>query len=150
MKERMEHQRNIFAQIFRLSNSLQVYLDTMLKEDQLTSKQMFLMIVIGSFGTSAPTFREAAERSGSSYQNIKQIALKLEKNGYVSIVEDAQDRRAKRLLLSDHAKLYWDKRGASDVASMEKLFEAFTIEELAQFDSYILRLQQGINKLDEE
>lgn len=34
-------QRNIFAQIFRLSNALQVYLDHQLKEDGLTSKQMF-------------------------------------------------------------------------------------------------------------
>ena len=150
MNERMDHQRNIFAQVFKLSNILQVYLDNTLKEDQLTSKQMLLMIVIGSFGTSEPTFKEAAERSGSSYQNVKQLALKLEKNGYVSIAVDDQDKRAKRLLLTEQAMIYWNNREERDVASMEKLFQTFTLEELAQFDDYIIRLQEAITKLDEE
>ena len=148
MNERMDHQRNIFAQVFKLSNILQVYLDNTLKEDQLTSKQMLLMIVIGSFGTSEPTFKEAAERSGSSYQNVKQLALKLEKNGYVSIAVDDQDKRAKRLLLTEQAMIYWNNREERDVASMEKLFQTFTLEELAQFDDYIIRLQEAIINLD--
>lgn len=148
MNKRMDHQRNIFAQVFKLSNILQVYLDNMLIEDQLTSKQMLLMIVIGSFGSSAPTFKEAAERSGSSYQNVKQLALKLEKNGYVSIIDDVQDKRAKRLLLTEQAMIYWNIREERDVASMEKLFQTFTLEELAQFDDYIIRLQEAIIKLD--
>lgn len=150
MNERVDHQRNIFAQVFKLSNILQVYLDNMLREDQLTSKQMLLMIVIGSFGRSAPTFKEAAERSGSSYQNVKQLTLKLEKNGYVSITDDAQDKRAKRLLLTEQAMIYWNNREDRDVASMEKLFQTYTLDELTQFDDYIIRLQEAIIKLDEE
>lgn len=140
-------QSNIFAHIFKLSNMLQVYLDGTLKEDKLTSKQMFLMIVIDSFGDSYPTFKEAADRSGSSYQNIKQLALKLEKNGYVEIKEDSKDRRAKRLILTTHAKVYWENRGLKDNESMEQLFGAFSLEELTQFFDYINRIEDGIAAL---
>lgn len=149
MKKRLELQRNIFAHVFRLSNILQVYLDNQLKVDQLTSKQMLLMISIYSFGEHAPTFKEAADRSGSSYQNIKQIALKLEKNGYVKINNDSYDGRTKRLLLTEQAAKYWDNRDSKDMASMEKLFREFSSEELAQFQSYILTLQKGVKYLDE-
>lgn len=150
MNERMDHQRHIFAQLFTLSNSLQVHLDNMLKDDQLTSKQMLLMIVIGSFGATTPTFKDAAQRSGSSYQNVKQLALKLEKNGYVSIVDDIQDKRAKRLLLTEQAKIYWHNRDDRDLVSIEKLFQTFSLDELAQFDDYIIRLQKAVIGMDEE
>jgi len=48
----------------------------MLVPDGLTSKQMFLMIVIDSVGKTNPTFKDAAERSGRSYQNIKPIGVR--------------------------------------------------------------------------
>jgi len=150
MENRNQLQNDIFAYVFKLSNTLQVYLDRTLVEEGLTSKQMFLMIVIDSFGEANPTFKEAAKRSGSSYQNIKQIALKLEKQDYVAINSDPEDKRAKRLILTDKAKAYWKKRDQSDVAEMDKLFKRFEQKELEKFFEYISRFLSGIEELSAE
>lgn len=150
MDKRMDHQRMIFTHVFRLSNILQVYLDNELKEDKITSKQMLFMIVVGSFIDQAPSFKEAAIRSGSSYQNVKQLALKLEKNGYVHISNDPIDKRAKRIHLTDKAMKYWNNREDKDTESIDKLFETFSLDELANFEDYIIRLQESIDRLDKE
>lgn len=105
------------------------------------------MIVIGSFREASPTFKEAADRSGSSYQNVKQLALKLEKHGYVDIVDDPKDARAKRIVMTEKAKVYWLNRKDRDKASMDKLFRMFDNEELAEFYRYIMKMQEGIRNL---
>jgi len=150
LEKKNQLQNDIFAYVFKLSNTLQVYLDRSLAEEGLTSKQMFLMIVIDSFGEANPTFKEAAERSGSSYQNIKQIALKLEKQDYVTIISDLKDKRAKRLSLTDKAKAYWKKRDLSDVDEMDKLFKKFEQNELEKFFDYMNRFLNGIEELSAE
>lgn len=137
--------KEVFANVFKLSNTLQVYLDQGLKKDGLTSKQMFLMIVIGSFDSN-PSFKEAAGRSGTSYQNVKQIALKLEKQGFVHIMSDDDDKRCKRLALTDKARTYWQERDSRDKLEMDLLFDGFNEEDLQIFLTYILRLMTNIEK----
>ncbi len=77
--KRRDYEKEIFGMLFKTSNSLQAYLDQLLSKDQLTAKQMFLMIVINTFGDRYPTLKDVASKSSSSYQNVKQLALKLEK-----------------------------------------------------------------------
>jgi DNA-binding MarR family transcriptional regulator len=143
----IDYEKNIFAHIFRVSNALQVYLDQQLKEDKLTAKQMFLMIVIGSFEEHQPTYKEAADRAGTSYQNIKLMALKLMQTGYIEILDDQMDKRAKRLLLTDQAKAYWLKRDMNDELQMQELFKDFDQKDLKQFYDYIIKMEAGLDGL---
>ena len=76
-EDRISAEKDIFAHIFKVANTLQTFLDRALYADKITAKQFFLMIVIGSFGPEGPTMKMAAEKGGSSYQNVKQLALKL-------------------------------------------------------------------------
>lgn len=148
--ERMQYQTGIFAHLFRVSNNLQTFLDRELKDHGLTAKQFFLMIVIDSFGSTKPSFRQAADRSGSSYQNVKQIALKLENSGYLKIMDDEFDKRTKRLHLTQFAKDYWSKRDDKDIKSLNLLFKSFTLDDLKTFISLIHRLGDGITSLEKE
>lgn len=150
MNEKLEYQKNIFAHIFKVSNALQVVLDRGLSEDGLTAKQLFLMIVISSFEGVHPTYKEAADRGGSSYQNVKQLALKLEKQGYVNIIPDPNDGRARRLVMTEKAVTYWSKRDLGDLASMTTLFNGFDLEELKNFMDYLRRFEKGIESMREE
>ena len=143
----MDYEKNIFAHIFRVSNALQIYLDQQLKEDDLTAKQMFLMIVIGSFEEHQPTYKEAADVAGTSYQNIKLMALKLKKAGYIDILDDPIDKRAKRLVLSDKAKVYWLKRDMNDELQMQELFKEFDKTDLKQFYEFIIKMEAGLDNL---
>lgn len=144
--KRAYYQNDIFGHIIKLSNTLQVYLDHHLSDDHMTSKQLFLMMVVSSYGAQAPSFREAAERFGCSYQNIKQLALKMSKEGYLDIVGDEKDKRIKRLILTDQSREYWSKRDEKDSEALSQLFSEFSVEELNIFLSMLKRI---LDKLEE-
>ena len=63
-------------------NRFQAMADSTMKE--ISWKQFFAIICINLCKTP-PTVKELAEIMGSSHQNVKQILLKLEKKGFVSI-----------------------------------------------------------------
>ena len=145
--KRLDYEREIFGLLFQTSNGLQVYLDHLLKPDQLTAKQMFLMIVVSSFGEHCPTLKEVALKSNTSYQNVKQLALKLSHEGYLMISDDPNDRRKKTLSLTDKAITYWNDRSDQDLYKMEQLFDGYTDEELEAFMHFISKLHRNISKM---
>lgn len=146
---RTEIAGELLARFFQLSNKLQTYLDQQLKEDQLTTKQMFLMIVIGSFD-SDPGFSEISDRFGTSRQNVKQIALKLEKNGYVEIYTDEKDSRFKRIRFTDKATYYWKKRDEMDVLMLNRMFDKVGMEELESLRDTMILIDESIVLLGKE
>lgn len=46
---------------------------------------------------------------GSSHQNVKQILLKLEKKGFVTIIVDKNDKRKQRIELTDYCRDFCEK-----------------------------------------
>ncbi|MCR3956935.1 MAG: hypothetical protein NUK57_11620 [Gudongella sp.] len=147
-RDRIAIEGELLARFFQLSNKLQTYLDQHLKKDLLTTKQMFLMIVIGSF-ESDPGFSEISDRFGTSRQNVKQLALKLEKNGYVEIYTDQNDSRFKRVKFTRKANDYWKKRDEMDVLMLNKLFGDIGIEKLESLKDTMKQLDESIVSLGE-
>jgi DNA-binding MarR family transcriptional regulator len=73
----------------------------------LSSRQWLLLAVLERFfSDSAPTLTEAAARYGTSRQNVKQIALGLERRGWLRIEPDQADGRASRLVLTDRIGVF--------------------------------------------
>jgi len=144
---RSNNEKEIFGMLFKTSNVLQVYLDRILHKENLTGKQLFLMIVVGTFGEISPTLKEVSDRSGSSYQNVKQLALKLEKQGYLEINQDLQDKRRKNLKMTKEAVKFWEKRENQDIGEMKKLFKGFTDDETDIFLKCIMKLLSNIEDM---
>ena len=80
-------------------NRFQAIADSTMKE--ISWKQFFAVICI-NMCKEKPTVKELAEIMGSSHQNVKQILLKLEKKGFVSITVDESDKRKQRIELTDY------------------------------------------------
>lgn len=139
-----DHRRDVFAQIFQLSNALQIYLDRQLLKDNLTSKQFFLMIVIGSFGGKYPTLKEVSQVAGSSHQNVKQLANKLEKKDFIEFQQDKVDGRVLRLILTDNAKKYWINRDKNDAQELQDIFNGLSKEEIKHMHSGMKKLFDNI------
>jgi DNA-binding MarR family transcriptional regulator len=66
---------------------------------------------------------------GTSHQNAKQIVLKLEKKGFISIEKDERDGRAIRLKLTEKSYNFWEKRAEKDDNYITELFKTLTHEE---------------------
>lgn len=138
-----DKQTYIFGSLFLLANKLQVKGDAYLADDEMTTKQWFLILMISQFKDTPPMLSEVANLMGSTRQNVKQLALKLEEKGFLVIEKDQTDSRILRLKLTEKNEQYWDKRQAKDNTFIENLFKNFTKEEVNV-------MYHGIEKLLEE
>lgn len=145
-----DKQKYIFGSLFLLANKLQVIGDQYLGEDGMTTKQWFLTAVISQFRGDPPTLSEVAELMGSSRQNVKQLALKLEEKDFLKIQKDQQDGRVIRLKLTEKSAEFWEKRRNKDDRFLEDLFREFSEEEMDILSGGFRKLHEKIEKLEKE
>jgi DNA-binding MarR family transcriptional regulator len=85
----------------------------------LTTRQWLLLAVLTkTLPGSSPSLSEAAEKYGSSRQNIKQIALGLEARGFVRLVPDPADARTTRIELTERVREFDEPRMRDRTAAM--------------------------------
>jgi DNA-binding MarR family transcriptional regulator len=146
-KSMLDKQEFIFGAIFDMANKLQVLGDRHLGQDGMTTKQWFLTLIIEQFGDHPPTLGEVTQKMGSSHQNVKQLALKLEKKGFLSIEKDLHDSRVLRLRLTPESRAFWDNRIKQDEQFIENLFVGMTVKEVKDLYTGVNTLYQRILKL---
>lgn len=143
-----DKQTFIFGSLFLLANKLQVIGDQHLESDDMTIKQWFLTVIISQFGSNSPTLSEVAQLMGSSRQNVKQLALKLQEKDFLSIEKDDQDARATRLKLTQKSQDFWEKREDKDREFLGELFQDFDMEDLASMYKGFNKLLNQIEKME--
>ncbi|WP_062298773.1 MarR family transcriptional regulator [Demequina maris] len=122
MTGRDDAARTLFATVFLLSQSWKNLLDDMLAPAGLSAKQWMLLVAIETFGDEAPTLGEAADRYGTSRQAAKQLALRLERAGFLRIASDPSDARTLRLHLTARHREFWDRHAAAHLEGLAALF----------------------------
>ena len=125
-----DRQKQIFGGIFLIANKLQVIGDQYLIKDDITMKQWLLTVVISQFQSKPPTLSEVSEIIGSSRQNVKQLALKLEEKEFLSMEKDEEDARALRLKLTEKCEVFWEKRKEQDSDFIKNLFSGLSEKEI--------------------
>lgn len=148
--DKVDKQKYIFGSLFLLANKLQVIGDRYLGREDMTTKQWFLTVMVSQFPDNPPTLSAVAELMGSSRQNVKQLALKLEEKGFLSIVKDEQDARVLRLKLTEKCRVFWDKRQDQDNEFILELFKDLTEEETDKMMAGFEKLFKKIEQLDKE
>jgi len=143
----LEKEKFIFGSLFLIANRLQVIGDQYMGRDGMTTKQWFLTAMISQFGDNPPSLSEVAEIMGSSRQNVKQLALKLEEKEFLKIQKDEQDSRALRLVLTDKSREFWQEREEKDNQFVRNLFEGLSREEISIMSEGLRKLIKNIEKL---
>jgi DNA-binding MarR family transcriptional regulator len=146
--KRDQLEQHITVRLFQASNALQTFLDQLLKQDNVTAKQFFMMIIMGSFDYD-PKLGELAERFGTSHQNVKQIVKKLEQRGYVKLYKDEDDSRITRTRFTEQAMLYWKERDEQDQQSMKRLYSDLNSNQMEQMLEGLLALLKRLENWDE-
>lgn len=124
-------------------NRFQAIADSTMKE--ISWKQFFAIICI-NLCKDSPTVKELAEIMGSSHQNVKQILLKLEKKGFVSITVDEKDRRKQRIYLTDYCREFCSKNDEMTTNIMKKMFAGVPEEQLQVTIQTILQIEDNLKK----
>lgn len=144
----LEQQTFIFGSLFLIPNKLQVIVDRSLAKHDLTAKQWFLTAMIEKLSKSSPTLMEVAEAMGSSHQNVKTIALKLQEKDFLVLEKDPQDRRVTRLSLTEKSAAFWNKHQEEGLQVIEKLFADFTPEEVAALHEGLQKISRKLQELE--
>lgn len=146
--DNIDNQKFIFGSLFLLANKLQTLGDHYLEEGGMTTKQWFLTAMVSQFKERPPTLSEVAELMGSSRQNVKQLALKLEEKGFLKIEKDERDSRAFRIKLTEKSRVFWESRQDKDNDFVRKLFEDFTNNEVDATAASIKKLLDRVEEME--
>jgi DNA-binding MarR family transcriptional regulator len=119
-----------FRLVITLAQELRTLMDQRLQASELTTQQSALLTVIEIKG-SAPTMTEAARLLGMSHQNVKQLAVALERKGFLEIVPDEKDARSKRMQTTKKHRKFWAKRNPEDHACVAEWLAGLDAEEQA-------------------
>lgn len=148
--DHISHHFYVFGSLMVIANKLGTLLDRDLQEFGVTSKQWFLSVVIDTFFQEPPTLKEAAYMMGSSYQNVKQIALKLEEKGLMRLEKDEKDARVMRLVLTDKSQFFWEKTLPKGAQFMERVFNHMDESQLAVTRQTLQQLLDNMQEMEEQ
>lgn len=143
----LENTAFFIGMINEFNNRFQAAADVLLQE--LSWKQSFLLKCI-SFFKEPPSINQLAELTGSSHQNIKQLLNRLEKGGYVKVVQDEEDRRKQRVTLTEKTCQFRREHERKNEEKLSRLFEGVTEQELAAATETITKLHINIKAMMEE
>ncbi|MEO1816352.1 MAG: MarR family transcriptional regulator [Acetobacterium sp.] len=146
----MPDQKFIFGGVQVVANQMDTLLERELKEYNLTTKQWLLTIVVQNIFDHDPTIKEVAKGMGSSHQNVKQVALKLEQKGFVVMAKDPHDARITRIKLTDAIDSFGQESQQKSELFTEKLFDGISAAELAATRSAIEKLLTNLEAMDQE
>lgn len=146
--ELMTDRQYLFGAIFVAANRMDTLMEREFKKFDITTKQWFLSIVIDNLFDKPPTIKEAAREMGSSHQNVKQVALKLEQKGLLVLEKDARDSRVIRLKLTEHSLDLWKGVREEGDAFTEALFKDISEEEKGTARRVMEKLLSNIAEMD--
>lgn len=126
----MPDKQYIFGSLLIIANRMDTLLERELRQFGVTSKQWFLSVIIDSLFTEPPTMKEVAREMGSSHQNVKQVALKLQEKNLLTLFKDKKDRRVTRIRMTNESQAFWKKTQPKGTIFTEALFEGIKKEDL--------------------
>lgn len=132
----------VYGMLFAVSNRIQTFGDEQFED--ITMKQHFMMIVLELFGEKSPTLKELADAVGCSYQNIKRMATNLEKNKYVTIVEDDKDKRKRHIIMTDKFHRMGENNIKMTQTFIEGLYSGISDEELSCVVTVLKKMEKNI------
>ena len=140
----MEESYFLLGLLSAFDNRFQAVADKMMQE---ISWKQFFAIICTNMCKEEPTIRELADIMGSSHQNVKQILLKLEKKGFVSISVDEQDKRKQRVGLTQKCKEFCEANDEKSMQAIITMFEGVSREQLQITIQTIMQMEDNLKKL---
>jgi DNA-binding MarR family transcriptional regulator len=139
--DELQARADLFGKVFVLVQHLTRRTDAALEHLGLTSRQWLLLAVLTrGFPGRAPSLTEAAERYGSSRQNVKQVALGLAALGYLRLVPDPLDGRTTRLEVTEKVRLFDTPDGMARARALfEDVFAGLSARDVTELRRLVLR-----------
>jgi len=146
--DQIPNQQFVFGSLFVLANRVDTLLERALQKFNISSKQWFLSICVASIFDHPPSLKELAKESGSSHQNVKQVALKLQEKNLLELYKDPKDARTTRVKLSDYSYEFWNLTERDSNEFMNQLFKDISQEELESVRKVFNKLSNNLIEME--
>lgn len=140
----------IFGLLLIISNKMNTLLERELKEFDVTTKQWFLSETINSLFDSPPTLKEVGDAMGSSHQNVKQIAIKLQEKGLLTLEKDKKDARVTRLKMTEKSYIFWKQTDNKGTLFREKVFKDTDEHDIAKTRNLLEKIISNLAEIENE
>ena len=117
------------------------------RDIKVVSWKQFFAIICINLCKMPPTVKELAEIMGSSHQNVKQILLKLEKKGFVSITVDEKDKRKQRIELTPYCIEFCEKNDEKSMELLQRMFTGVSEEQLQVTIQKIIQIEDNLKRM---
>lgn len=133
----------IFSSIFVFQNRMQTAGEKL--QTQISMKQWLLLAMVDCC-PEPRTLTNVGNLMGCSRQNIKKLALALEKKGFVRLLLGGNNSVC--IELTDKVKQYTEEMGKRHLQSLKLLFEDFSENEIEQLFHLYSKLYVGIERVE--
>lgn len=138
----------IFGILPIVANKTDTLLERALYRHNITSRQWLLMLVLFNMFDSPPTLKELAKEMGSSHQNVKQMALKLEEKGMLTLEKDEADLRATRVSPTEKSFKFWRGLEEDALAFMRAYFDGIDDNSLKCARESLSKIMQNLTSME--
>ncbi len=140
-----DQKKAIFNTLFIAGNRLQTLFDNHIPE---VSLKQFLLLTMIRQSKEQLTFTKLGNLLGCSRQNIKKLAIVLQKKGFVTIRQSPGDTRALCICPTEKVEQYFSNEFFQYQQELDYLFEVYTEEEIATMFGLFMKLYEGIENLE--
>ena len=134
----------IFSSIFVLQNRMQTTGEKL--QTQISMKQ-WLLLAMTACCPEPRTLTNVGSLMGCSRQNIKKLALALEKKGFVRLLSGGNN--SVHIELTDKARQYAEEMRERNLQFLELLFEDFSEIEIEQLFHFYSKLYAGVERVEQ-
>lgn len=128
------------------ANKVETEFDKQMEE--ITWKQYLLIKTLKHYETMPrekdPNLVKLADSLGSSYQNIKEIVIRLENKGFITIVSDDNDKKKQRIVLTERSYKYLEYREEKDRELFKKVTNGISSKQLYDMIDTITQIDNNL------
>lgn len=133
----------IFSSIFVLQNRMQTAGEKL--QTEISIKQ-WLLLAMTECCPEPRTLTNVGNLMGCSRQNVKKLALALEKKGFVRLLSSSNNSIL--IELTEEVKRYTKEIGERHMRALSLLFADFSEEEIEQLFSLYKKLYAGLERME--
>ncbi len=85
---------------------------------------------------------------GSSHQNIKQVAMKLQQKGLLTLEKDKKDARVTRLRMTEQSHAFWKRTDPKGEIFREKMFKEIDSKDIAKTRHLLEKILSNLAEIE--
>lgn len=140
----------IYLHLMRLGTDVGVRVSDYLSQYNLSTGRMSILMMLNAQEEEPSKPGELAERCGVTPATVTRLVESLIKDGYVERIPDPENRRINPVRMTQSGRVYLEALLPGYFSEITEDFSLLSAEERQTFLSVLIKLQNHLNKTNEE